>query len=470
MILSVLPSDIELVARLKQRDQTALALVFERYGRTVYNLAHRLMGNPQDAEDLTQDAFLKAYREIGSLREAERLGAWLYRLTHNLCFDELARRKRRKPALELDAGDGEQGEETIALEDTRAAARPERRLEVREVQEKVERAARALPLHYRTALALREMEGLSYGDIAQALNTSVPAVETLLFRARSKFREEFLNQHLPPARGDCTRYAPYLSAWHDDALPPKRRTRVAAHLEQCRDCRRALEELDATARAYRALAPLAPPLALKTCLLAKLAALTTATAPATFSFSLGSAVVTAVAVITFATGAAVVENFATQSSPLAMEASAPIPLRSASGTNASNLQSPISSLEPTASAPQSLLGLELPTPNVAVAEPTIESAAPRARVMDDEPLARRPFSFRSEYIASQGRPTLPRPHVQMTVAAALQDRAQAAMDNIPALADPPARPNILPNPPPLPTLPPLPQPSRPRPHLRLGNR
>lgn len=292
----------KLVARLQARDRAAFSEFFDRYGRGVYHVCYGIMGNAQDAEDLTHEAFLKAYREIGSLRDVEQVKAWLYRLARNLCLDELRRRKPRARVIEMDAADADGSPETEWLEDTNALARPERVYEARETTITVTRVVNALPPDYRAALTLREIDGLSYQEIADTMQLTVPAVHALLHRARGKFREEFLTHHLPPARGDCMRVSPYLSALYDRALPPKRHSRVAAHVENCPHCQAALGELESTTRAYRALIPLAPPAALKAGLLAALGASAAAIPIATATIGAGTLVATALVMVGLAGG------------------------------------------------------------------------------------------------------------------------------------------------------------------------
>ncbi len=294
----------QLVARLKLRDPAAFSEFYDQYSRVIYNLCYRLVGTPQDAEDLTQEAFLKAYQQIGSLREPEYLPTWLYRLAHNLCLDALRRGKKERSAVELDV---EREEELTLSPDPRAEISPEHQAEIHETSAQVATAVEDLPYRYRTALLLREMEGLSYDEIAQVLDTSVPAVETLLVRARDKFRSLFLTRQLAHTTHACTPFSNYLVGWHMQALPAKRRARVAEHLQHCHTCQSTVKRIEQESNRYRAFVPLVPPLALKATLLGQLAGFSTVAATVGISAGVSTAVVSLAAVAAVLIGAVTID-------------------------------------------------------------------------------------------------------------------------------------------------------------------
>ncbi|MFN8532449.1 MAG: RNA polymerase sigma factor [Dehalococcoidia bacterium] len=162
-------------------DLESFEAIFERFQTPIYNYVLRMMGNPDDANDLTQDAFLKAYQALPKLGGDVNLGAWLYRIATNTCLDELRRRKiiRWQPweaflsAFHPKQVAGDDPErETLRLEDSAT----------------VQRVLDRLPPKYRTCLLLREYQDLSCEEIGEIIGASRSAVKSLLFRAREEFR------------------------------------------------------------------------------------------------------------------------------------------------------------------------------------------------------------------------------------------------------------------------------------------
>ncbi|GIW06858.1 MAG: RNA polymerase sigma factor [Dehalococcoidia bacterium] len=155
--------------------------IFERFQTPIYNYVLRMMGNPEDASDLTQEAFLKAYQALPRMSGEVNVGAWLYRIATNTCLDELRRRKIIKwqpweaflsafHPKQVASDDPER--ETLRLEDSAM----------------VQRVLDRLPPKYRTCLLLREYQDLSCEEIGEVIGASRSAVKSLLFRAREEFR------------------------------------------------------------------------------------------------------------------------------------------------------------------------------------------------------------------------------------------------------------------------------------------
>ena len=164
-------------------DQDAFARLMTANQDSVYRLALRMTGNEQDAQDVTQEVFLKVYTELAGFRGGSRLSVWIYRVTSNLCID-LQRKKKRRPAVSLlqENADGEL--EEMEFPDLRYA--PETESERRELREAVARAMDRLSPEHREILQLREFEDGSYEQIARALHLSVGTVKSRLARAREK--------------------------------------------------------------------------------------------------------------------------------------------------------------------------------------------------------------------------------------------------------------------------------------------
>jgi RNA polymerase sigma-70 factor, ECF subfamily len=164
-------------------------IVAQNYQR-VYNVVYRLIEDREEAEDLTQDTFVNAYRAYDDFRHESHVYTWLYRIAVNLTKNRLDRRARRRvtEGVSLDAPvEVEQDELTRQVEDWSQA--PDRIVENRSVGEFLAVEVKALRSEYRTVVVLRDYEGFSYEEIARVVGISVQAVKSRLFRARSVLRE-----------------------------------------------------------------------------------------------------------------------------------------------------------------------------------------------------------------------------------------------------------------------------------------
>lgn len=178
----------ELIQAARTGDREAFARLVEQNQAKVYSLAFRMTGNPEDAADLTQEAFLSAWQNLSKFDGRSAFSTWLYRLSSNLCIDFLRREKRRSSlSMTLDAGDEEQAERQLEVPDERWS--PTRELEQKELRDALRRGIAALSPEHREILLLRELEGMSYTDIAQALGLEEGTVKSRLARARLSLRE-----------------------------------------------------------------------------------------------------------------------------------------------------------------------------------------------------------------------------------------------------------------------------------------
>lgn len=157
-------------------------LVLE-YERKVYNVALRILGNSEDAADMTQEAFIKAFNSLSGFRGDSKFSVWLTRIVSNLCLDFLRSRSRR-PTVSLSVEDDEGDDVQLDIADVSQS--PELLLERSLTRESVRRGLKALPEDYREILLLREIQGLSYDEIAEALNIEVGTVKSRIFRGRKK--------------------------------------------------------------------------------------------------------------------------------------------------------------------------------------------------------------------------------------------------------------------------------------------
>ena len=185
-----------LIRRVCAGDSAAFEpLVLEHQNR-VYAIALRMTGSEADAQDAAQEALLKAYTSLREFRGDSRFSTWLCRLTGNVCIDLLRRRSRQRETSLLTGTDG--GEE-LALEIPDPAPSPEELALRRETREEVCRAMDALPENDREILALRELAGLSYEEIAQKLALSPGTVKSRLNRSRKKLCAVLLGGNISPS-------------------------------------------------------------------------------------------------------------------------------------------------------------------------------------------------------------------------------------------------------------------------------
>ncbi len=188
-------ADALLVERVKQGDQRAFALLVAKYERRVQRLLSRLVRDSAEIEDITQEAFIKAYRALPQFRGESAFYTWLYRIAINTAKNYLATKSRRPVTVGefQGADDGEFFDLGDVVEDNNT---PDAVLHSRQVAEAVNAAIEALPEDLKAAITLREIEGLSYEEIAQAMDCPIGTVRSRIFRAR-----EAIAQRLRPLLG-----------------------------------------------------------------------------------------------------------------------------------------------------------------------------------------------------------------------------------------------------------------------------
>jgi RNA polymerase sigma-70 factor (ECF subfamily) len=174
-------TDQQLVQRVQAGDKAAFNLLVMKYQHRVLKLVSRFVSDAAEAEDVAQEAFLKAYRALASFRGESAFYTWLYRIAINTAKNALVANRRRPVDFDLDLQDPEQYERQARLKDEDT---PEGVLLTDEIRNVVERAMEQLPEDLRTAIVLRELEGLSYEEIAEAMDCPVGTVRSRIFRAR----------------------------------------------------------------------------------------------------------------------------------------------------------------------------------------------------------------------------------------------------------------------------------------------
>lgn len=181
------PSDTVLVAQAQAGCGSALSALLERYDRSAYAIAFRMMGNHADASDAAQEALLRVFTSLHNFQGNSAFSTWLYRIVTNSCLDALRRRSRsRLQSME---------EQAVAIEvddllshEAEISASPADRAEERELQAAVQRAIDLLPAEYKAVVVLRDIQGYSYPEIAEIMATSIGTIKSRLFRARRALR------------------------------------------------------------------------------------------------------------------------------------------------------------------------------------------------------------------------------------------------------------------------------------------
>ncbi len=180
--------DQQLVLRAQSGDKRAFELLVIKYQRKLGRLLSRFVRDPAEVEDVTQEAFIKAYRALPSFRGDSAFYPWLYRIAINTAKNYLVAMGRRAPtSTGVDIDDAENFEDADQLRD---ANTPETELEGKEIGAAVNKAMDALPEDLRSAITLREIEGLSYEEIANVMNCPIGTVRSRIFRAREAIATE----------------------------------------------------------------------------------------------------------------------------------------------------------------------------------------------------------------------------------------------------------------------------------------
>lgn len=179
--MSAKRSDAALVKRVQEGDKQAFNLLVLKYQTKIVNLVMRYVRDPDEANDVAQEAFLKAYRALPRFRGDSAFYTWLYRIAVNTAKNYLVAAKRRPVEYDLDLQDPEQYDMQARLKDIDS---PERVMMKDEVQRTIDEAIGELPEDLRTAIVLRELEGMTYEEIAETMECPVGTVRSRIFRAR----------------------------------------------------------------------------------------------------------------------------------------------------------------------------------------------------------------------------------------------------------------------------------------------
>ena len=184
-------ADMVLVRRIQEGDESAFRHLFDRYARRAYAIAYGVVKNKSEASDIVQDAFVRVHRHIGTFEGGSSFYTWLYRIVMNLAID-VTRRAGRGKSVDYDDGIARTAEDVEgdgSMLPVFGDANPSRTAERRELNHKLQEALDSLPEYHREVILLREVEGLSYEDIAKVLRVPKGTIMSRLFHARRKMQE-----------------------------------------------------------------------------------------------------------------------------------------------------------------------------------------------------------------------------------------------------------------------------------------
>jgi RNA polymerase sigma-70 factor (ECF subfamily) len=243
--------DLVLITAYLAGDVGAFDILFQRYHARVRAVCLRYVGDEALAEDLVQETFFRVIRGLARVDQSFNFGAWVHRIADNICQDELRRRNRRAAHLDQRGGDPE--EAMLKVADGDRSGHPEDALEMSSLRQLVWDVAKKLPERQRMVLTLRELQGLSYASIARFMGTTESAVETLLHRARKRFKAEYLRLESPLE--EPTTCADLAFMMTRGRLGAADQGGAVGHLESCALCRDAYESPAVGAGARQAVVP-----------------------------------------------------------------------------------------------------------------------------------------------------------------------------------------------------------------------
>src|SRR5712672_2823516 len=197
-----LSEELQLVQAAKRGDITAFEQLVKRYDRNVFRIANHITQNREDAEDVVQDAFLKAYQNLERFQEQSKFYTWLVRLAVNEALMRLRKRRTGTGRTVSIDEDIETEDDSIPREIADWSPNPEQMYNQAELRDILTRTIQGLPPGFRTVFVLRDVEGLSTEETAQALELSIPAVKSRLLRARLQLRERLSRYFQKRASGD----------------------------------------------------------------------------------------------------------------------------------------------------------------------------------------------------------------------------------------------------------------------------
>jgi RNA polymerase sigma-70 factor, ECF subfamily len=182
-------SDADLVVLCQRKDERAFDVLIQRHRRTVYGLLLKLAPDWTDTADLAQESFIRIWRGIGKLQNPNAFKSWVVQIVTHLFYDELRKRPRRTPIISLDQSMFDDDGDAPTRDVPDPAAGPEELMQRKDLDNMVQSAIASLPRQFRTAIVLRELEDMSYDEIAKLTRTDIGTVKSRISRARSKVQQ-----------------------------------------------------------------------------------------------------------------------------------------------------------------------------------------------------------------------------------------------------------------------------------------
>ncbi|KAA3644251.1 MAG: hypothetical protein DWQ07_19280 [Chloroflexi bacterium] len=248
---NVMISDAQLAQQAAEGNQQAFAALFETYFQAVYNFALSLTNQSSQAEELTQEAFVRAYEKIDTLGPPWNFRSWIFRMTHNLAIDA-ARRGRGEAVLE------EEGRIPSSKRN------PEKQIMSEEIGAYVRTTLQQLPERYRNILVFREMYAFPYQEIAEIMEITLSNAKVLAHRAREMFSQAYgIQLLLVEPTGDCVEFAELVHDLHDDEPLGERERSLKRHLKHCEQCQERRNNLLQVANIFASVFPVLPPSGLR---------------------------------------------------------------------------------------------------------------------------------------------------------------------------------------------------------------
>ncbi|MBC8141414.1 MAG: sigma-70 family RNA polymerase sigma factor [Armatimonadetes bacterium] len=191
---AVTTTDASLVSRCQNADLTAFNTLVSRYKDKIYRYVYRMTGSADDAEDLTQEVFVRMYTSINGFRRDASISTWLYRIAGNLCTDSFRKNKNARFDTSLDAPlESADGDNAAGREIADESNAPDTLFGRKELSEQIETALAKLPPKLRSAVILHDVEGLAYDEIAQTEGVPLGTIKSRIFNARAALRESLKN-------------------------------------------------------------------------------------------------------------------------------------------------------------------------------------------------------------------------------------------------------------------------------------
>jgi RNA polymerase sigma-70 factor (ECF subfamily) len=181
------PDDLALVLRCQRGDRVAFGVLVERYRQRVYGLVYGMLRNEQDAFDLSQDTFVKAWQAIGSFQRNCAFYTWLYRIATNLCID-FVRKRQRRPTVAFEEAIDPEADVNVEIPASKQGSPPDEARR-RELREQIDAALMELSPEHRVIIQLRELDGLEYAEIARVVGCNIGTVMSRLFYARKNLQK-----------------------------------------------------------------------------------------------------------------------------------------------------------------------------------------------------------------------------------------------------------------------------------------